>query len=150
MTALLVSDREREYTVSLLRGHLVSGRLTTEEFEDRVAEAWAARYSQDLWQALRWLPGESPPIPPAVRSEGSGTAVGAFVLGLIGLFVLFGSFGLLFLISLPISVSAWGLGRSARRSGTSAPGLARAGEVTGVVGTLPALLITAGCAAILF
>ena len=50
------------------------------------------------------------------------------------------SFGLLFLISLPLSVSAWGLGRDARRSGTSAPGVARAGEVLGIVGTLLASL----------
>ena len=63
VATLLVSDREREYTVGLLRGHLVSGRLTTEEFEQRVAEACCARYSKDLWRALRFLPVDgSPPV----------------------------------------------------------------------------------------
>ena len=148
MDALLVSDREREYTVGLLRGHWLSGRLTGEEFEDRVGEAWAARYSQDLWQALRWLPGDRPLAP--ARPSGSGTAVGALVLALAGLCLLIMSLGLLFLISLPLSVSAWGLGRDARRSGTSARGVARAGEVLGIVGTLMASLALAGCAAIVF
>ncbi|MGH2761598.1 MAG: DUF1707 SHOCT-like domain-containing protein [Thermoleophilaceae bacterium] len=50
MTALLVSDREREYTVGLLRGHWLSGRLTADEFEQRVEEAWRARDAEDLWR----------------------------------------------------------------------------------------------------
>ena len=61
MSELLVSDREREHTVELLRGHWLTGRLTAEEFEERVGEAWRARSADDLWQALRWLPVEKPP-----------------------------------------------------------------------------------------
>jgi Domain of unknown function (DUF1707) len=148
MNALLVSDREREYTVGLLRGHWMSGRLSGDEFEARVSEAWAARYSEDLWRALRWLPVDRPPTP--ARGVGSGTAVASLVVSLVGLLVLFGSFGLLFLIALPISATGWALGHSARRSGTSALGLAKAGEAMGAAGTLFALLITAGCAAIVF
>jgi Domain of unknown function (DUF1707) len=144
--ALLVSDREREHTVGLLRGHWMSGRLTGEEFESRVAEAWSARYAGDLWRALRWLPVDS--LPAAPRIEPSGTAVAGLVFALIGLCVLLGSFGLLFLISLPISATGWILGRSARRSGTSAPRVARSAEMIGLVGTVIALLITASCAAI--
>ena len=71
MATLLVSDREREYTVALLRRHMLSGRMTAEEFEQRVGEAWRARYSQELWQALRFLPTEGKP---PVRRESSGTA----------------------------------------------------------------------------
>jgi hypothetical protein len=84
VSALLVSDTEREHTVGLLRGHLLSGRLTAEEFEERVAEAWSARYAQDLWEALRWLPVERPPVPPLApaRPAGIGTAVASLVLGL--------------------------------------------------------------------
>jgi hypothetical protein len=148
VTALLVSDREREYTVSLLQGHLVSGRLTIEEFEDRVAEAWSARYSEDLWRALRWLPGDRPPVP--ARPAGSGTAAGSLLLGLLGLGVFVISLGFLFVISLPLSVSAWGLGREASRSPTRARGAAVVGQVLGIVGTLLALVWMAGCAAIVF
>ena len=147
MNALLVSDHEREYTVSLLRGHWMSGRLSGDEFEARVAEAWAARYSEDLWRALRWLPVERPPAP--ARRAGSGTAVASLVLGLLGLCVLTLTLGLFFIIALPLSVSAWGLGRDARRSDTTARSLAITGEVLGIVGTLLALGAMAGCAALL-
>ena len=142
MSALLVSDQEREYTVGLLRGHWLTGRLTSEEFEQRVGEAWQARSVSDLWQALRSLPVE--PAPAAARSR-AGSAVCSLVLGLIGL-----SLVPLFLISLPLSISAWALGRGARRSGScSVPGVAIAGEVLGITGAGLSLLMLAACAAIL-
>ena len=147
MSALLVSDQEREYTVGLLRGHWLTGRLTAEEFEQRVGEAWRARSAQELWQALRWLPVEAPPV---ARRRGSGSAVCSLVLGLFGLFLLFISFGLLFPIALPLSVTAWVLGREARRSGAcSAPGVAIAGEVLGMTTALLSVIWLAGCAAVL-
>jgi hypothetical protein len=146
VSAVLVSDQEREYTVGLLRGHWLTGRLTAEEFEQRVAEAWRARSAQDLWQALRWLPVEAPP---AVRRRSAGLAVWSLVVGILGLFVLLMSFGLLFPIALPLSVTAWALGREARRSGTcSAPGVATAGEVIGITGTTLSVIWLAGCAAL--
>jgi hypothetical protein len=147
VSALLVSDQEREYTVGLLRRHWLTGRLTAEEFEQRVGETWHARSVQDLWQALRWLPVEA--APPARRLS-AGAAVCSLVVGLLGLLVLVGSFGLLFVISLPLSVTAWGLGRDARRSrACSAPGVAVTGEVLGITGTLLSLIWLAGCAALL-
>lgn len=147
VSTLLVSDQEREYTVGLLRGHWLTGRLTAEEFEQRVAEAWRARSAQDLWQALRWLPVDAPPL---TRRRSSGSAVPALVLGLLGLFVLLISFGLFFFIALPLSISAWALGRQARRSGTCAtPGVAVAGEVLGITGALLSVIWLAGCAALL-
>ena len=72
MSALLVSDREREHTVGLLRDHWLSGRLTADEFEQRVGEAWRARFAADLWQALRALPVEAPPVPQASPGRRSG------------------------------------------------------------------------------
>jgi hypothetical protein len=150
VSALLVSDQEREYTVGLLRRHWLTGRLTAEEFEQRVGEAWHARSAQDLWQALRWLPLDTAPVTARAPSSGSGSAVCSLVLGLLGLFVLIGSLGLLFVIALPLSVTAWALGREARRSGAGdARGVAIAGEVIGVVGTALSLIWLAGCAALL-
>jgi hypothetical protein len=141
VATLLVSDREREYTVGLLRGHLVSGRLTTEEFEQRVAEAWHARYSQELWQALRFLP---------VRAEsGGGTAIAALLVGIAGLCVMVFTLGLFFPLGLPVGLTAWALGRDARRNGPQrARGIAVAGESMGIVVSLWAALMLAGCAAL--
>lgn len=142
MSTLLVSDQEREYTVGLLRRHWLTGRLTSEEFEQRVGEAWQARSASDLWGALRWLPVED--APPA-RRAGGGTAVCSLVVGLIGLMLT-----PLFLVSLPISISAWALGRSARRSGScGVPGVAIAGEVLGIAGAGLSLMMLAACAALL-
>ena len=136
MSALLVSDREREYTVGLLRGHWLSGRLTAEEFEQRVAEAWRARFSADLWRALRFLPVEAPPAPPKSRSGALPLA-----LGIAAICLLFVSFGLLFFITLPLAITAWALGREARRSAPPGRGgTAKAAEALGIAGTLLSLM----------
>jgi Domain of unknown function (DUF1707) len=140
VSALLVSDREREYTVGLLRGHWLSGRLTAEEFEQRVAEAWRARFAADLWHALRWLPVEAPPAAPRAPAKGrSGTA--SLVLGIAAICLLFMSFGLLFFLTLPLAVTAWALGREARRSAPPGrQGKAKAGEALGIAATLLSLM----------
>jgi Domain of unknown function (DUF1707) len=148
VSALLVSDREREYTVGLLRGHWLSGRLTADEFEQRVEEAWRARFATDLWQALRALPVPAPPAAPARPAKShSGTA--SLVLGIVTLCLIFFSFGLLFLFTLPMAITAWALGRAARRSGAAGGrGAAVAGEALGIAGTALSLLPVAAIAAL--
>jgi hypothetical protein len=148
LNALLVSDSDREYTVSLLRGHWLSGRLTAEEFEERVGEALRARHGEDLWRALRFLPVDAARRR-APRACGR-TAVASLVTGVLALFLLMISFGLFFLLTLPLSVTAWALGRDARRSANSTQrGMARAGEVMGIVGTALSALLLAACAALI-
>jgi hypothetical protein len=152
VSALLVSDREREYTVGLLRGHWLAGRLTEEEFEQRVAEAWRARFSGDLWQALRALPVELPPasLPPVPLPKKNRSAIASLILGILAVSLRVVSFGLLFVVTLPLGVTAWALGREARRSGLPGNrGAAVAGEALGIAGTLLSLLMFAGCAALL-
>jgi Domain of unknown function (DUF1707) len=148
VSALLVSDREREYTVDLLRGHWISGRLTAEEFEQRVDEAWRARFAADLWQALRALPAPAPPpsfAPPAK----SRSASASLTLGVVAICMLFLSFGLLFFVTLPLAITAWGLGREARRAAPpGGRGQAAAGEALGIAGTLLSLLPLALLAAL--
>jgi hypothetical protein len=76
--------------------------------------------------------------------------VASLVLGILALCLLVVSFGLLFLVTLPLSVTAWALGRQARRSGApGSRGAAAAGEALGVAGTLIGVLLFAGCAALL-
>jgi hypothetical protein len=136
--------------VGLLREHLLSGRLTSEEFEERVAEAWRARFAADLWQALRWLPVGPPPAPPAPPAK-RRTAVASLVLAVLAICLLFMSFGILFLITFPLALTAWSLGREARRSDATANrGTARAGEVIGMVGTMLSLLPLAAWAAAIY
>jgi hypothetical protein len=50
------SDADRERAVAQLRQHLSDGRLTLEEFTERVDEAYAARTTADIERALRELP----------------------------------------------------------------------------------------------
>lgn len=59
------------------------------------------------------------------------------------------SFGLLAVLALPCSATAWGLGRSVRRkSGAAGNGQATAGVVLGIVGTALSVILLGGCAAI--
>ena len=144
MSALLVSDRDRENTVHLLRGHWLTGRLTAEEFEERVGEAWAARYSTDLWRALRWLPVEQP------RAQRRASGAAALVLSGIACCLMLFSFGFAFPLALPLFVAGWAAGREARRS-SGVGASAAVGEALGIIGTIgctiACLLFVAGFAA---
>lgn len=54
-----VSDADREGTVASLRDHLLAGRLTLEEFSERVDIAYRARIGQELARAREDLPEAS-------------------------------------------------------------------------------------------
>ena len=68
-----VSDADRERAVLDLREHAVAGRLTLEEFGERVEQAYAARTRGELDVVLRELP--SPPSAPARSRRGFGLAL---------------------------------------------------------------------------
>jgi hypothetical protein len=53
---LRVSDSDRERTIERLREHAVEGRLTLEEFTERMAAAYVARTSGELEELTRDLP----------------------------------------------------------------------------------------------
>ena len=148
--ALLVSDGERERTAGLLREHWVAGRLTLPELEARSQEAWDARYVPDLWRAVRELPVPQPPAPPPVRARRPAEAIWSLVLGVVGAGGLFLSLGLLFIVTLPLSVTGWALGNSVRRDPAVKHGrsMALTGEVLGAAGAVSACLALAACAAI--
>lgn len=60
--SLRVSDAEREQTVISLREHLLAGRLTLDEFSERVGAALGARVGSELARAhdgLPTIPGEA-------------------------------------------------------------------------------------------
>jgi Domain of unknown function (DUF1707)/Cell wall-active antibiotics response 4TMS YvqF len=57
-TPILVSDAERERSIALLRDAVGEGRLTLEEFSERVGHAQAARTDHELALLARDLPGD--------------------------------------------------------------------------------------------
>ena len=60
-------DAERERAARVLRDHTVEGRLTLEEFGERLDEVFDATSEQELAAALRELPDE-PAAPPKARA----------------------------------------------------------------------------------
>ena len=58
-TPILASDAERERSIELLRNAVGEGRLTLEEFSQRVGLAYAARTDQELASLARDLPGDA-------------------------------------------------------------------------------------------
>lgn len=61
--SLRASDAEREAIIDRLRVHAGDGRLTAEELEERIDEAYAARTQAQLTAVLRELPAGSRPNP---------------------------------------------------------------------------------------
>jgi hypothetical protein len=69
-TPILVSDAERERSIALLRLAVGEGRLTLEEFSERVGVAHAARTDQELASLARDLPGNAAAaVPPAAAFQ---------------------------------------------------------------------------------
>jgi DUF1707 SHOCT-like domain len=64
-----VGDRDRELAASALRKHYVSGRLSTDELEQRVGMSLQAQSRRDLNKAMRGLPlvWEDVRVPPRVQ-----------------------------------------------------------------------------------
>jgi Domain of unknown function (DUF1707)/2TM domain len=67
---LRVGDAERGRVVDQLADHHAAGRLTLEEFEERMAAAWTARTGADLEVLVRDLPAA--PRPPRRPATGPG------------------------------------------------------------------------------
>jgi hypothetical protein len=62
---LRVSQADRDEVVKVLAGHFADGRLTVEEYEERVEAALAARTGRDLEPLLEDLPAADPSAAPA-------------------------------------------------------------------------------------
>jgi Domain of unknown function (DUF1707)/Cell wall-active antibiotics response 4TMS YvqF len=68
-TPILASDAERERNVSLLREAVGEGRLTLEEFTERVGLAQTARTDRELAHLVRDLPAPGSSRPPGPVAE---------------------------------------------------------------------------------
>ncbi len=56
-SAIRASDQDRERTAAILGGHYADGRLTLEEFQERLDRAYAARTLGELDGLMTDLPG---------------------------------------------------------------------------------------------
>jgi hypothetical protein len=64
------SDEDRQRVVDLLQRHTAAGRLTLDEFTDRVGEAYAARTLGDLAAVTHDLPADAAhPVGPAALAH---------------------------------------------------------------------------------
>ena len=82
------SDEDRERVIDLLQRHTAAGRLTLDEFSERVADACAARTLTDLGVVTRDLPAEAVAEAPSRRERTDLVvlyAVAAVVLVLLAL-----------------------------------------------------------------
>ncbi len=61
--AWLAASADRERAVGVLRAGFTEGRLTQEELDERVAEAYAGRTYGDLWALIADLPAGPLPYP---------------------------------------------------------------------------------------
>ncbi len=152
LPVMRVSDADREQAAERLREHWLAGRLDSAELDERSTELWSARTDHELAYALRELPVPAPmQVPAPVEGSGSGSStIASPILGAVGLALLLVSFGFLSMLVLPLSATAWGLGRSARRRpGGRGRDQATAGMVLGIVGTAVSMLFLTGCAVVL-
>lgn len=72
--SLRVSDAEREQAVMVLREHLLAGRLTLDEFSERVDAALRARVGGDLARVREDLPGAASAVTRSRRRPARFTA----------------------------------------------------------------------------
>jgi RNA polymerase-interacting CarD/CdnL/TRCF family regulator len=83
---LRASDADRQQVISALERHTAQGRLTLDEFSDRVGQVLAAATFADLAQVTRDLPAEPAPVaqPEAQRQLFLAFLIAAIAVLLLG------------------------------------------------------------------
>jgi hypothetical protein len=72
---LRAADHDRQHVIDALHQHTIDGRLSLDEFTDRVAAAYQSRTYGDLAAITADLPSPTPP-----RHAGAGFAVTTFLI----------------------------------------------------------------------
>jgi hypothetical protein len=67
----LAANADRERAVGVLRAGFTEGRLTQEELDDRVGQAYAARTYGQLWALTADLPAGALPVPQFLPGHGA-------------------------------------------------------------------------------
>lgn len=138
---LRASDSDREHVADRLRTAVTEGRLSHEEFEERLDHALSARTYGQLDPLLADLPAtaSAPATPgyPAVTAKTNGMAIASLALGVAGFMFLWG-IGPLLAVGCGVQAK-----REIRRSNglQGGRGLASAGIALGIVGLLITLVV---------
>jgi len=139
---LRASTADRERAVDVLKAGFAEGRLTKDEYDVRVSQAYAARTYADLAMVTADLPGGQMVAPYAqpfmqpympVRRRTNSLAVASLVCGLAQPF--------LGLTTIPAIVLGYVARGQIRRTGEDGNGLATAGLVLGWIGIGVAVLL---------
>ncbi len=74
MTQIRIGDTERDAAAAALGEHYAAGRLTKDEYDERIDRVWAAKYEGDLAPLFGDLPRRSSLATPArgVATTGTG------------------------------------------------------------------------------
>jgi len=137
------ADVDRDRAVSFLTTAFTEGRLTKDEYDERVEQALHARTYADLDVIVTDLPGaRSVGTPPVVRPRGTnGLAIASLACGIAQ-----------FMLGPLPTIPAIVLGHMARhqikRSGEDGAGLALAGLLLGWAAVVLGVLIVAGAVAV--
>lgn len=74
MTQIRIGDAERDSAAAALREHYAAGRLTKDEYDERIDRVWSAKYEADLAPLFSDLPRKgalTTPARDAVRAGGN-------------------------------------------------------------------------------
>lgn len=141
---MLASTADRERALDVLKAGFAEGRLTREEYDDRVGRVQAARTHADILAVTGDLPGGQQPVAPAwqpaapawQRSKGTnGLAVASMICGAGQVFT-FGLTGIPAIILGNVAL------HQIRRTGEDGKGLAIAGLALGMVGVMFLTVLT--------
>ena len=129
--AMRAASADRERTVDVLKAGFAEGRLTQDEYDERIGRAYAARTYGELSALIADLPAGAVPLPSAGHAAGyraaaptSSLAIAAMVLGAAEVF----TFGL---TAIPAVLCGHLARRQIRQTRQSGDGLATGGLVLG-------------------
>ena len=142
--SLRASDADREQLVDVLKGAFAEGRLSQDEYTERMERAYTAKTYGELALLSTDLPAQMPPAYPAYRSPGTNSlAVASLVFGVAEFFTAG-------LTAVPAVVLGHKARRQIRMTGEQGSGMATAGLILGwtAIGLFALLVAVAVLAAV--
>jgi hypothetical protein len=130
--AMRAASADRERAVDVLKAGFAEGRLTQEEYNDRMGRAYAARTYGELAALTADLPAGAWPVAPVLQPEAPATnsmAIASMVLGMAE-FLTFG------LTAVPAVICGHVARRQMKLTGQRGDGLATGGLVLGYMGII--------------
>lgn len=120
---MLAGDADRDRSADVLKDAFVDGRLTREEYEDRIERVLGARTYHELDLLTADVPRPAPPFRPAKPGRTNSYAVASLACGIAGTF--------LAVPAVPAVVLGHMARRQIRRTGEDGDSMAVGGLVLG-------------------